>query len=78
MKPSVGRIVHYVAKPGSPCGAAIITSVGLGLMGHLVMPPDVAEPVSLTVFPGAVSLGPVGYDESKHERTWHWPERVEG
>ena len=72
MKPSIGRIVHYVSygTPGgeytSECRAAVIT--------------DVADSdVSLAV------LNPTGlfFDQSpvfsdEHEGgTWHWPERVE-
>lgn len=74
MKPTVGRIVHYVSY-GTPGGefapehrAAIITRV----------PPDTTGVVDLCV------LNPTGlffnqaviYDEAmKQGGTWHWPER---
>jgi hypothetical protein len=77
MKPSVGRIVHYVSygTPGgeypSVCRAAVITEVvkdaeGLG-----------ASIVHLFV------MNPEGYrsvvqDElDRRGGTWHWPERME-
>lgn len=74
MKPSVGRIVHYVARGSADgvfppvCRAAIVTFVQ-----------DEEEDVlSLAV------LNPSGlffdsallYDVAKHPGTWHWPERV--
>ena len=71
MKPSVGRIVHYVSygTPGgeftSECRAAVITEV------------QNSETVTLCV------LNPTGifFHESNHYEehkggTWHWPEIV--
>jgi len=69
MKPTVGRIVHYVAR-GSADGK---------------FPPVHRAAVNAEVIPGAVHLvvlNPQGiffdkveYDENKAPGTWHWPER---
>ena len=90
MKPSVGRIVHYVSygTPGgeykSECRAAVITEVP----GHL---PRSMEPLDgcpngyegVWVV-GLCALNPTGMffnrnvrqDEDGHEGgSWHWPER---
>ncbi|PZH18767.1 hypothetical protein C1I97_03455 [Streptomyces sp. NTH33] len=87
MKPTVGRIVHYVSygTPGgeytSQCRAAIITGVhpseGEGSLANFSGP----ETVSLAV------LNPEGMffnQVCRHSEgaqtggTWHWPEREEG
>lgn len=93
MKPSVGRVVHYVAYgtpggeyPAGICRAAIVTEVYDG-------PGNVIGAHSLTVQPdGSISdvglcvLNPTGQffnravpcdNETKRPGTWHWPERVE-
>lgn len=78
MRPSVGRIVHYVSygTPGgeytSECRAAVITEVHPN-------PYHGAQAVGLCV------LNPTGIffhaseqdEETKAGGTWHWPERVE-
>lgn len=75
MRPSVGRIVHYMARGSADghfppvCRAAIVTYVQ----------DEEEDVVSLAV------LNPSGlffdsallYDEKQHPGTWHWPERVE-
>lgn len=86
MKPSVGRIVHYIQKGGKH-DAAIIT----GLCGH-----PVGSLVYLAIFDRAqgVTLYPpygirqwepgsevpeeykAGHDKDGSE-TWHWPERID-
>lgn len=80
MKPSVGRIVHYVSygTPGgeyqSECRAAIITAV------HRKAPADRNVYVDLAVLnPGGVFFDHgLPQDEDVHlGGTWHWPERVE-
>lgn len=79
MHPSVGRVVHYVARGSadgrfpSACRAADITEVDsendqiVGLM--------VKNPTGLffhSLADGGVQLD----EESKSGGTWHWPERA--
>jgi hypothetical protein len=69
-KPSIGRIVHFRAKEGDPCIAAIITEV------------DNETLVTLTLFHPrpSNSWAHVGLEGSNDLDTmmgsWHWPERV--
>lgn len=91
-KPSVGRIVHYVAYgtpggefPAGICRAAVITEVYNGPAARppagIVIQLD-AEGVCTSV--GLCVLNPTGlyfnrgvpYDEARIPGTWHWPERV--
>ena len=72
MKPSIGRIVHYVGygtpkgEYGQECRAAIITDVGDG------------NTVILCIFnPKGLFFTESTYSETKEGGTWHWPERVE-
>jgi hypothetical protein len=83
MKPSVGRIVHYVSygTPVQPdgsqaltsqCRAAVVTELG----------DDQLTPnplVSLCVLnpTGQFFNRDVPFDEGLGGGTWHWPERVE-
>lgn len=70
-KPSVARIVHYVAMGhslgtyNSTCRAAVVTDV------------KDASTVSLAVFSpkGLFFYEGVTLDEGKAGGTWHWPER---
>lgn len=73
MDPSVGRIVHYVARGSrdgifpSVCRAAVVTDVGSGTS------------VSLAVLnPTGLFFGQdVAEDQNvKVGGTWHWPEMV--
>lgn len=81
-KPSVGRIVHYVAYgtpggefPAGVCRAAVITEVGVPLSEGVL---DEHPYVGLCV------LNPTGqffnrgipYDPDKKPGSWHWAERV--
>lgn len=74
MKPSVGRVVHYVSygTPGgefaSTCRAAIVTEVGDSSVGLFV-----ANPTGLFLNQDVQQD-----EEGKAGGTWHWPERVEG
>ena len=78
MRPSAGRIVHYVSygTPGgeyeSECRAAIVTEVTA----------DPRESAGLCVLnPEGMFFGrAVPHDESTPRcgGTWHWPERVDG
>lgn len=81
-KPSVGRVVHYVAYgtpggefPAGVCRAAVITEV------HEPNRPEIEGPSSV----GLCVLNPTGqffnrrvaYDGvRKSPGTWHWPERL--
>lgn len=73
MKPSVGRIVHYVSygTPGgeftSKCRAAVITDIWPG------------ELVALCVLnPTGIFFNDCHQDEDQRlGGTWHWPERVD-
>lgn len=74
MKPTVGRIVHYVSygTPGgeykSECRAAIVTAVvGSGVISVVVL-----NPTGLFFDTGL-------YQDQDEKRggTWHWPEREE-
>jgi hypothetical protein len=80
MRPSVGRIVHYVSygTPGgeypSVCRAAVITGVGNDAdgLGASVVHLCVLNPEGLFFNRN------VPQDElSKRGGTWHWPERVD-
>lgn len=78
MKPSIGRIVHYVSygTPGgeytSQCRAAIVTAVGSDTSGIPMGCLTVLNPG------GMFFKSDVPYDEDgKLGGTWHWPERVD-
>lgn len=82
--PSVGRIVHYVARGSTDgvfpvtCRAAIVTEVEAFSPGHngiglAVLHPDGA------LFARDIPYddqGPVDEDGTPRGGTWHWPERV--
>lgn len=81
LKPSVGRIVHYVSH-GSPvlaggyqmytsqCRAAIVTEVTGDGVGLCVLNPT-------GQFFRSLADGGCAHDEDeKAGGTWHWPERV--
>lgn len=84
-KPSVSRMVHYVARGSADgvyppaCRAAVITEV------DEYQPGDVFNPEGLH-FPKGVLFheGDIGHDHTGAEvpersyrgGTWHWPERV--
>jgi len=80
-KPSVGRVVHYVAYgtpggefPAGVCRAAIITEVNDAPALGVLLNHDV----------GVCVMNPTGlffnrhipYDEGKKPGSWHFPERV--
>lgn len=77
MRPSIGRIVHYVSygtpggEYGSECRAATVTAV---------LSAGDSPRVSLAVMnPAGLFFNvDVRQDEENHlGGTWHWPERVE-
>jgi hypothetical protein len=86
MKPSVGRIVHYVSygTPGgeypSVCRAAIVTTV------DDYQDPTVNDEGQHSGHVSLCVLNPEGMffnrsvlqnEDGKRGGTWHWPERVE-
>ena len=92
MKPSIGRVVHYLSH-GTPvqedgtqahkseCRAAIITEI-IDIGGPYT-DPEVIEglpqaPVGLCVLnPTGLFFNEAEYDEDAcRGGTWHWPERV--
>lgn len=73
-KPSVGRIVHYVAYgtpagefPAGVCRAAVVTEVDTGglVIGICVLNPT-----------GQFFNRGIAYSADHKPGTWHWPERV--
>jgi hypothetical protein len=87
LKPSIGRIVHYVSygTPGgeyrSECRAAVVTEVE---PGRAVNPATGQETDMHLV--GLCVLNPTGLffnrgcvqmEQGRDGGTWHWPERVD-
>ena len=82
MKPSVGRVVHYVSygtpggEYGKECRAAVVTEVPALLSEG----PDDGSTVGLCVLnpTGQFFNRAVPYDGAGEPEggTWHWPERV--
>jgi hypothetical protein len=78
MRPSIGRIVHYVSygTPGgeyaSRCRAAVIAEVYANTED---VPVDLCSLVVLN--PTGLFFNDCKYDEDQRPGTWHWPERVE-
>lgn len=80
MKPSIGRIVHYVARDSADgvypptCRAAVITQVNYDV-----------EDTPAEGYIGVAVLNPTGmffhescdYDKDHAPGSWHWVERVE-
>lgn len=89
MKPSIGRIVHYVSygTPGgeysSQCRAAVITGVPEGALPtvdteHSEEWDSDAAVCDLAVLnPTGMFFNRCAQSEEEHRGgTWHWPERV--
>ena len=79
MKPTVGRIVHYVSygTPGgeyaSECRAAVVTEVGPEhRTGHWPLGLAVLNPEGMFFNRG------VPFGTADEGGSWHWPEREEG
>ncbi len=84
MKPSVGRMVHYVTLSGSEgtaCAAAIITAVHENetVYDQDTGAPTVGDYVTLTIFAPMMQAFNrfTAQCEEYRAGTWHWPERVE-
>lgn len=80
MKPSVGRIVHYVSygtpggEYGKECRAAIVTQVnGPGADEHERVGVAVLNPSGMFFHEDLPELDPAVY--GYRGGTWHWPER---
>lgn len=78
-RPSIGRIVHYVAYgtpggefPAGVCRAAVITEVDQEGAGAAVQAVGlcVLNPTGLFFNRG------VPYDQGQAPGSWHWPERI--
>lgn len=91
MKPSVGRIVHYVSRGSadgifkSECRAAIITEVieedDEGRKLHGVVGLAVLNPTGMffntPVFHHEVGVTDADSTANDDPGTWHWPERID-
>lgn len=87
MKPSIGRIVHYVSygtpggEYGKECRAAVVTEVADYPDGvSEADKPNIAVPVGLCVMNPTGLFFKRGVMQSEVGReggTWHWPEREE-
>ena len=80
MKPSVGRIVHYVSygtpggEYGKECRAAIVTQVnGAGADEHERVGVAVLNPSGMFFHEDLPELDPAAHGYKGG--TWHWPER---
>lgn len=75
MKPSVGRIVHYMARGSLDgryppvCRAAIIA--GLNRTTAQLVDIAVINPTGMFFHENCL------FDETNEPGTWHWPERVD-
>jgi hypothetical protein len=75
VKPSAGRIVHYVAEDGGSCRAAIITQVTSEIISEVGL--AVFAPSGLS-FKGTVRLAGLIPNTAMYAAgTWHWPERTD-
>lgn len=79
-KPSVGRVVHYVAYgtpggefPAGVCRCALVTEVD---KISPVRPPSDAVGLCVLNPTGIFFNRGIPYDEGKAPGSWHWPERV--
>jgi hypothetical protein len=82
VKPSVGRIVHYVSfgtpngEYGKECRAAIVTQVnGAGADEHERVGVAVLNPSGMFFHEDLPELDPAVHGHKGG--TWHWPERVD-
>lgn len=74
MKPSIGRIVHFVDERGSHL-AAIITWVYAD--GTSVDLTCFYRQSDIAAHSGGMAFARVRNDGEASEGTWHWPERVD-
>lgn len=78
MTPSVGRIVHYVARGSADavysktCRAAVITEIVRDAVSLCVL-----NPTGIFFHEDCKYAEESTYPEGLTPGTWHWPERVE-
>lgn len=78
IKPTVGRIVHFVCdKRVYPATVTHVWSEG-NMMVNLNVCNDGSFPIIGTTNPvlANVMMTSVDYSESHKDHTWHWPERA--
>lgn len=75
MKPSIGRIVHFIVTPGENPVAAIVTAVWSDVCVNLRIFQDGSntQPTQFSEWVTSAS-----FDDSAvpQVRTWHWPPKV--
>jgi hypothetical protein len=75
VKPSIGRIVHFVVKEGVHRPAVIVTSQDINFDRQMIDVQVFVDPTSDNTIPFRRNTP---HDEiQKQPGTWHWPEREE-
>ena len=76
MKPSIGRIVHFVVDPEKNHVAAIITAVWSDTCVNLRLFLDGSNTSHPEIYGWAEWVTSRSLDENCGVGTWHWPEKV--
>jgi len=74
MKPSIGRIVHFVTLDGTHRPAIVVKAGDINVDRQMVDLIVFLDPTIDNTIPFQRGV-PCG--DSKDRRTWHWPEREE-